>query len=125
MMRHFCGCLAAPPFREPRSIFCDKRRAVPRYMQDFCRMIANNMREVLPTAESTPRKGANRISRDEFSGDERRRSLADHHVRQADVRLGSNCEKLSVSKCFPVHPTKRAPVDGSFALLIMPFGRGA
>jgi DNA-binding transcriptional LysR family regulator len=45
------------PIREPRSIFWDKRRAVPRYMQDFCRMIADHMREVLPTAESTPRKG--------------------------------------------------------------------
>ena len=45
------------PIREPRSIFWDKRRAVPRYMQDFCRMIADHMREVLPTAESIPRKG--------------------------------------------------------------------
>jgi DNA-binding transcriptional LysR family regulator len=44
------------PIREPRSIFWDKRRAIPRHMQDFCKMIADHMREVLPTAESSPRK---------------------------------------------------------------------
>jgi DNA-binding transcriptional LysR family regulator len=43
------------PIREPRSIFWDKRRAIPRYMQDFCTMIADHMREVLPTREAAPR----------------------------------------------------------------------
>jgi DNA-binding transcriptional LysR family regulator len=45
------------PIREPRSIFWDQRRAIPRYMQDFCKMIADHMREVLPTARPAPRKG--------------------------------------------------------------------
>jgi len=36
--------------REPRSIFWDKRRTIPHYMQDFCKMIADHMREVLPSA---------------------------------------------------------------------------
>jgi DNA-binding transcriptional LysR family regulator len=37
------------PVREPRSIFWDRRRTIPPYMQDFCKMIAGHMREVLPT----------------------------------------------------------------------------
>jgi DNA-binding transcriptional LysR family regulator len=45
------------PIREPRSIFWDKRRTIPRYMQDFCIMIADHMREVLPTARPGPHKG--------------------------------------------------------------------
>jgi DNA-binding transcriptional LysR family regulator len=44
------------PVREPRSIFWDKRRPIPGYMQDFCTMIADHMREVLPNAE--PKLGA-------------------------------------------------------------------
>jgi DNA-binding transcriptional LysR family regulator len=38
------------PVKEPRSIFWDNRRPLPRYMQDFCKMIAEHMYEVLPTA---------------------------------------------------------------------------
>ena len=30
---------------------------IPRYMQDFCIMIADHMREVLPTARRGPHKG--------------------------------------------------------------------
>jgi DNA-binding transcriptional LysR family regulator len=45
------------PIREPRSIFWDKRRTIPRYMQDFCIMIADHMREVLPTARPSPHRG--------------------------------------------------------------------
>ena len=45
------------PVREPRSIFWDKRRTIPPYMQDFCTMIADHMREVLPTASPCPPKG--------------------------------------------------------------------
>jgi LysR family nitrogen assimilation transcriptional regulator len=40
------------PLKQPRSIFWDKRRVLPRYMQDFCKMIAEHMHEVLPTTES-------------------------------------------------------------------------
>jgi DNA-binding transcriptional LysR family regulator len=39
------------PVREPRSIFWDKRRSIPHYMEEFCKMIAVHMREVLPTTE--------------------------------------------------------------------------
>jgi DNA-binding transcriptional LysR family regulator len=39
------------PVCEPRSIFWDKRRSIPHYLQDFCKMIADHMREVLPTTE--------------------------------------------------------------------------
>lgn len=46
------------PVREPRSIFWDKRRPLPRYMQDFCKMIAEHMQEVLPTSQSKLRKRA-------------------------------------------------------------------
>src|SRR6266545_396424 len=31
------------PVREPRSIFWDKRRSIPHYMHDFCKMIADHM----------------------------------------------------------------------------------
>ena len=33
------------PICEPRSIFWDKRRAISRHMQDFCKMIADHMRD--------------------------------------------------------------------------------
>ncbi len=44
------------PVREPRSIFWDKRRTIPHYTHDFCKMIADHMREVLPTTESRSHK---------------------------------------------------------------------
>jgi len=46
--------------REPRSIFWDRRRPLPRYMQDFCKMIAEHMYEVLPTTQPISRKRARR-----------------------------------------------------------------
>jgi len=46
------------PVREPRSIFWDKRRPLPRYMQDFCKMIAEHMHEVLPNTRSRSRRSA-------------------------------------------------------------------
>jgi DNA-binding transcriptional LysR family regulator len=46
------------PVREPRSIFWDKRRPLPRYMQDFCKMIAEHMHEVLPNTRSHSRRSA-------------------------------------------------------------------
>ena len=45
------------PIREPRSIFWDRRRTIPLYMQDFCKMIADHMHEVLPAAKRRPRRG--------------------------------------------------------------------
>ena len=51
------------PIREPRSIFWDKRRTIPRYVQDFCIMIADHMREVLPTARPGPHKGRAELTR--------------------------------------------------------------
>jgi DNA-binding transcriptional LysR family regulator len=52
------------PIREPRSIFWDKRRTIPRYMQDFCVMIADHMREVLPTtARPGPHNGRAELPR--------------------------------------------------------------
>jgi DNA-binding transcriptional LysR family regulator len=48
------------PVRELRSIFWDKRRPLPRYMQDFCKMIAEHMQEVLPTWQSSSRRSARR-----------------------------------------------------------------
>ena len=46
--------------REPRFVVWDKRRALPRYAQDFCELLAAHMREQLPvTHPSAPRvKGA-------------------------------------------------------------------
>jgi DNA-binding transcriptional LysR family regulator len=37
------------PLQEPRSIFWDKRRSLPRYTQDFCELLAGFVREVNPT----------------------------------------------------------------------------
>jgi DNA-binding transcriptional LysR family regulator len=37
------------PLQEPRSIFWDKRRSLPRYTQDFCELLAGFVREVIPT----------------------------------------------------------------------------
>ena len=37
------------PLQEPRSIFWDKRRSLPRYTQDFCELLAGFIREVIPT----------------------------------------------------------------------------
>jgi len=41
--------------KEPRSIFWDKRRMLARYMQDFCKMIAEHMHEVLPSTDTITR----------------------------------------------------------------------
>ena len=48
------------PVREPRSIFWDKRRPLPRYMEDFCKMIAEHMQEVLPTSQPSSRRRAHK-----------------------------------------------------------------
>jgi DNA-binding transcriptional LysR family regulator len=49
------------PLKELRSIFWDKRRTLPRYMQDFCKMLAEHMQEeVLPTSQSSSRRPARR-----------------------------------------------------------------
>lgn len=37
------------PLQEPRSIFWDKRRSLPRYTQDFCELLTGFVREVIPT----------------------------------------------------------------------------
>jgi DNA-binding transcriptional LysR family regulator len=42
------------PLREPRSIFWDRRRPLARYVSDFCKMICEHMRDVLPTTEPKP-----------------------------------------------------------------------
>lgn len=38
------------PLREPRFVVWDKRRALPRYAQDFCELLAGHMRELFPIA---------------------------------------------------------------------------
>jgi DNA-binding transcriptional LysR family regulator len=39
------------PIREPRSIFWDKRRLLPRYTQDFCELLAEHVRMLNPIAQ--------------------------------------------------------------------------
>jgi DNA-binding transcriptional LysR family regulator len=46
------------PLREPRSIFWDKRRLLPRYAQDFCELLAEHIRKAIPIAQ--PSSGVQR-----------------------------------------------------------------
>jgi DNA-binding transcriptional LysR family regulator len=39
------------PLQEPRSIFWDKRRSLPRYAQDFCELLAEYIRKINPIAQ--------------------------------------------------------------------------
>jgi len=39
------------PLQEPRSIFWDKRRSLPRYTRDFCELLAEHIRKVIPVAQ--------------------------------------------------------------------------
>jgi DNA-binding transcriptional LysR family regulator len=39
------------PLQEPLSIFWDKRRSLPRYAQDFCGLLREYIREVIPSDE--------------------------------------------------------------------------
>jgi DNA-binding transcriptional LysR family regulator len=39
------------PLRQPRSIFWDKRRTLPRYAQDFCKLLAAHIRKVAPIVQ--------------------------------------------------------------------------
>jgi len=41
------------PLEEPRSIFWDKRRSLPRYTQDFCELLAEHIRKIFPIAQSS------------------------------------------------------------------------
>ena len=36
------------PLQEPRSIFWDKRRSLPRYTQDFCELLAEYIKRIAP-----------------------------------------------------------------------------
>jgi DNA-binding transcriptional LysR family regulator len=47
------------PLQEPRSIFWDKRRSLPRYTQDFCELLAAHVRKVIPIAQ--PSSGSRRL----------------------------------------------------------------
>jgi DNA-binding transcriptional LysR family regulator len=42
--------------REPRFVVWDKRRGLPRYAQDFCKLLAAHMREQLPVMHSSAPK---------------------------------------------------------------------
>lgn len=68
------------PLRDPQAVVWDKRRALPRYAQDFCELLAAHMRKLFPTKPlsapkvdgagkkprgSTRRAGAVRIKRRE------------------------------------------------------------
>jgi DNA-binding transcriptional LysR family regulator len=46
------------PLQEPRSIFWDKRRSLPRYTQDFCELLAEHIRKDNPIAQ--PSSGVQR-----------------------------------------------------------------
>lgn len=46
------------PLQEPRSIFWDKRRSLPRYAQDFCELLAGFVREVIPSVPRPRGKAA-------------------------------------------------------------------
>lgn len=46
------------PLQEPRSIFWDKRRSLPRYTQDFCELLAGFVREVIPSVPRPRGKAA-------------------------------------------------------------------
>jgi DNA-binding transcriptional LysR family regulator len=39
------------PLQEPRSIFWDKRRSLPRYAQDFCELLTEYIRKINPIAQ--------------------------------------------------------------------------
>jgi DNA-binding transcriptional LysR family regulator len=47
------------PLQEPRSIFWDKRRSLPRYTQDFCELLAAHVRKVIPIVQ--PSSGSRRL----------------------------------------------------------------
>lgn len=42
------------PLQEPRSIFWDKRRSLPRYAQDFCELLAEYIRKGILIAKPSP-----------------------------------------------------------------------